>query len=165
MTARTLFVLSLLGFSLTLLYAWWTLPEQVPVHFGIRGGADRVVGRDRAVLEGALVGFGTAALLAGTAELASRVPLSMINVPHRDDYWARPENEPVLRRLVAGHAYVIAAMTMALLAAVELTIVAVADDPEPRLGWGTAMMVVGYLVAVAVYLVAAHRSYRPPNRG
>lgn len=161
MSARGWFLLALLGFVLVALWAWSVLPDQVAVHFGTGGKADRVVSRDRAVTENLLAGLGTAALLAGTAELASRAPLSMMNVPHRDDYWARPENEPRLRGMVARDVYAIGAMTLTLLAAIEVVVVAVADDPEPRLGWGAAMMVGGYLVAMTLYLVVAYRSYRP----
>ncbi len=40
---------------------------------------------------------------------------------------------------------------------------AFADDPEPRLGARAAMMVAGYVVAVAAHLVAAHRTYTRPG--
>jgi hypothetical protein len=164
-TARALFLLSLAGFTAVLAYAWWALPEQVPIHFGSGGAPDRVVGRERAVLEIGLAGYGTAAVLAGSAALTKLLPLSLFNVPHRDDHWAKPENEPVLRALVARDLWVVGAMTMALFAAIELITVAVADDPEPRLGWRTGAVLGAYLVGLTVYLVVAHRSYRPGSRG
>jgi uncharacterized membrane protein len=161
-TARTLFLMLLGGFTVTLAYAWAVLPERVPVHFGASGAADRVVGRERAVVEIGLVGYGTAALLAGAATLVHRLPMTLFNTPHKE-YWSRPENEPRLRALAARDLWVIAAFTMGLFIVVELITVAVADDPEPRLGSGTLLVLALYLVGLTGYLVWSRRRYRPES--
>jgi uncharacterized membrane protein len=159
-TARNVFLLLLGGFTVTLGYAWTVLPERVPVHFGLSGEADRVVGRQRAVLEMGLVGYGTAALLAGTGALVRRLPLSLFNTPHKE-YWARPANEPRLRQLVARDLWSVSALTMGLFIVVLLITVSVADDPEPRLGAGAITALVAYLAALTGYLVWSRRHYRP----
>ncbi len=161
MKARAAFLLSLLLYAGVVLWAWNTFPNRVPVHWGGGGDADRVVSRDRAVVELVVIGVGMALVLGGAAALVTRLPMSWINVPHKE-YWSRPENRPELHRRLAGDLWPIATATLLLLTVIVVQVELVADDPDPRLGplfW----------VAFAVYLVlvlgiagnSALRRYRP----
>jgi hypothetical protein len=155
-----LFWALLAAFTGALALAWALLPEQVPMHFTLDGRPDRTVGHDRAVLEMAAVGYALAAILGGTAAATARMPVSMLNAPHKE-HWSRPENQPRLRALVRRDLWVVADLTTALVTVVVLVTVAVADDAEPRLGAGAATAVGGFLLALLGYSLWARRSYRP----
>ena len=70
---RIAFLLTLAAYAALVVAAAVSLPERVPLHFGVGGAADRWGGRTEAVVTFALVGGGVAALLGGTAEFASRL--------------------------------------------------------------------------------------------
>ena len=164
MSARTLFWITVAVFAVIVAWAARALPDQVPVHFGPSGAADRVVIRSQAVLEMSLVGAGLAAVFSLTDLLVRRGPLSLVNVPHKA-WWTTPEREPLLRRMIAQDLWIIATMTMLLVIAIELQVVLVADDPDPQLGAWTWVMLAGYLVAVAGYVVWMQvKRYRPDER-
>ena len=85
MTARTFFWVLTLGYAAALAWAWTVLPERVPVHWSGTGGPDRAVGRDRAVVEPALVGGATTALFVALAAWMPRVPMGMVDAPHKEE--------------------------------------------------------------------------------
>ena len=78
---------------LVLLIAAVTLPDRVPIHFGPGGEADRIVGRQEALVTFAVVGLGIAVLMVGLARWMRRAPLTMVNVPHKDWWTATPARE------------------------------------------------------------------------
>jgi uncharacterized membrane protein len=55
--ARAVFLLSLLLFAGAVAWAASALPDRVPVHWGSGGEADRVVSRERAVVELVVIGM------------------------------------------------------------------------------------------------------------
>lgn len=161
MTTRVAFAASVGLFVAALVWSAAVLPERVPVHFGLSGAADRVVSRPRALLELGLAGALVAGLLGGVATWASRsMPLSTLNVPHKD-YWTAPHRAPRLRRMVVDDILVTGVATMLLLSGVLGATVAVADDPEPALGaWGW-LLVSGFVAFMVGYASLARRRYRP----
>ena len=164
MSARTWFWISAATLAVVVAWSATALPERVPVHFGISGDADRFTSRTQAVLESSLVGGGIALTFSLIDLLVRRGPLSLVNVPHKS-HWTTPEHAPTLRRMMAHDMWVIGTMTMALVVGMELSILAVADQPGPKLGPWTWLMVAGYVVAVFGYGVhmQLHR-YRPGAR-
>lgn len=163
MSARSLFGLSVVVLVAVLVWAGYALPDRVPVHFGLTGEADRFTSRPRALAELGLVVALLAAAFAGSAALARRGPLALVNVPHKD-YWTRPEHEAELRRRLGTDVWVLGALTMLLVAGVTTHIVRVAEDADPRFGvWGWTWVAV-YLAAVLGYsafvLVARYRPER-----
>jgi uncharacterized membrane protein len=161
--ARAAFLLSLLLFAGAVVWAAIVLPDRVPVHWGSGGAADRVVSRDRAVAELVVIGAALALLLGGAAALVTRLPMSWINVPHKE-YWSRPENRPELHRRLATDLWVIATATLLLLVVIVVQVVLVADDPDPRLGplFWVAFVVYGVLV-LGLAVNSALRRYRPED--
>jgi len=86
-------------FALTLCYALFTaylvlsydsLPERVASHFDIHGQPNGWMSRQTCV--GFTVGIGVflPALVVGQMVFANRIPVSFVNLPHRD-YWLAPE--------------------------------------------------------------------------
>ena len=161
MKARVAFLVSLLLYAGVVIWAWSTFPDRVPVHWGGGGDADRVVSRDRAVVELVVIGGVLALLLGGAAALVTRLPMSLINVPHKE-YWSRPENRPELHRRLATDLYAIATATLLLLTVIVVQVGLVADDPDPRLGPLFWVAFVLYLVlVVGIAANSALRRYRP----
>ena len=161
MKARGAFLLSLLLYAGVVLWGWTTFPDRVPVHWGGGGDADRVVARERAVVELVVIGAAMALVLGGAAALVSRLPMSWINVPHKE-HWSRPENRPELHRRLAGDLWPVATATLLLLSVVVVQVALVADDPDPRLGplfWGAFAIYLVVVVGIAVN--SALRRYRP----
>jgi hypothetical protein len=157
---RIAFVLLTGTFAGVLGAAWFTLPDQVAVHFDLGGAADRVVSRERAVLELGVVGAAVAALMGGVATFAPRVPLWAVNVP-RKEYWSRPENEPRLRSRLARDAWVVADLTMALLVTVVIFVLTAANTREPSLGAVPILVLGGFVAAILGYALWSRRHYRP----
>jgi uncharacterized membrane protein len=92
----------------TLAWAVWaygSLPERIPLHFGIDGTPDRWGERSMGRwLLLPLVGVGVAALMDGVGQWALRHPEKRtLNLPQSDDLMALPVERrvPVLRRAVA----------------------------------------------------------------
>ncbi len=164
MTARRLFWVALGGFTGSLAYLSVAAPDRVPIHVGASGVADRVVDRGQAVLELSLIGYGTAALLAGSAALVHRLPLSLFNVPHRD-YWTREEHEEALRSLVARDLWAVNALTMVFFSVLVILVTSAADDSDAKLASGALVLAVAYLAVLSAYLFLAMRSYRPSDAG
>ncbi len=164
MNARTWFWIAVTLFAGLVAWSARALPAQVPVHFGLGGEADRFASRSQAVFEASVIGSGVALVFSLTDLLVRRGPLSLVNVPHKA-YWTTPEREPRLRQMIAHDTWVIGTLTMLLLIGVELQIVAVADQPDPRLGPWVWAMVAAYLVAVAGYAIFMQVTrYRPEER-
>ena len=71
-------------------YYWMHLPDRVAIHFNASGEPDNWATRSVAtsIMLGLQLGFPM--FLMSITPLASKLPNSMINVPHRD-YWLAPE--------------------------------------------------------------------------
>jgi len=163
--ARAAFLASLLLYAGAVLWAWSTFPDRVPVHWGGGGDVDRVVSRDRAVVELVVIGGALTLVLGGAAALVRRLPLGGINVPHKE-FWSRPENRPELDRRLAADLWLVATATLLLLAVIVVEVGLVADDPDPRLGPLFWVALVVYLVVVLGLAVhGAVRRYRPVGAG
>ena len=91
---RVAMALACAAYAGVLLVAAVTLPEQVPIHFGPGGEADRVVGREEALVTFAVVGAAMAVLMVGLARWMRRAPLTMVNVPHKDWWTATRRYRP-----------------------------------------------------------------------
>lgn len=165
MRARVLFLAALGADVLVLLLALRLLPaERVPLHFAGSGSPDRFGSRGRAVSEMAAVVVVLAAATGGLALLTPRVPLSWVNLPARRRAWwtATPERTDRLRRMLRDDLFVVGAMTLALVAVVDVQTVLVADDPDPRLGPLFWVALVVYLAAVLAWVAHVLRGrYRP----
>ena len=159
---RVAMALACAAYAGVLLVAAVTLPEQVPIHFGPGGEADRVVGREEALVTFAVVGAAMAVLMVGLARWMRRAPLTMVNVPHKDWWTATPAREARLRARLETDLLGIGALTMVLLVVVQAVTVRAADDPDPSLDPVAVAATVGYVaLLLAAVLWIATRRYRP----
>jgi uncharacterized membrane protein len=160
--ARVWFGVAVVMYVLLLVVGWATLPDRVPVHFGLTGSADRYEGRGTAVLVLAAIGLGTAALFAALAAVIPRTPLNWVDVPHKNHWTATPEREHRLRRMMAEDMYLYGALTLTLLSGVLALILTVADDPQPRFGPAGWSLISAFTLATLGYAWYCHRQrYRP----
>lgn len=165
MTARSWFWAVTLVYAAVLVWAWTVLPDRVPVHWSGSDGPDRVVGRDRAVVEFGLVGAAMVLFFAALAGGMPRMPMTMVNVPHKE-YWSREEHQPEVRRRLAADMWFFGAVVLGFLTLSVLQIVRVADAPEPRLGPLFWVAFVGVVVLSLGYASAATTwRYRPDQEG
>ena len=91
---RVAMALACAAYAGVLLVAAVTLPDRVPIHFGPGGEADRIVGRQEALVTFAVLGLGIAVLMVGLARWMRRAPLTMVNVPHKDWWTATRRYRP-----------------------------------------------------------------------
>lgn len=139
----------------TLAWAIWvypTIPERIPIHFGLDGLPDRW--RDRSLagwLLLPLIGVGLAAMMDGIAQWTLRHPeKKTINLPQADDLMALPVERrlPVLRRAVS----MTNGMGIVMLAAFAVLQVGsyAAARGEPSQGWTLAGLAICLAVPLAV---------------
>lgn len=159
---RIAFLLALVAYAVLVVVAAVTLPERVPLHFGLGGDADRWGSRSEAVLTFALVGGGVALLLGGVAALAGRLPLrsSWVNLPHKDWWTATPEREERARRRMRQDLYAVAAGVMVLLVVVLAMTIAAARSDAARMPGGAWLPIVVLAGALALVIWMPFR-YRP----
>jgi uncharacterized membrane protein len=153
-TARRTFVASTVLLVAALVVAAVGLPEQVPLHFDGTGDADRWGSRTEALVTMSLVGGLLVVLLGGTAAFVDRLPVTMLNVPHKQWWTASPEREARMRRMMATDLYVIGAATVLLVALAVLATLQAARTDATLGGLFVAGLVV-YLVVVLGWTVWA----------
>lgn len=145
---------------------WLTLPDRVPLHFGGSGAVDRWGSRDEAVLTTVLIGGSLVLLFWALARWLPRAPASLINLPEADKRWwfATEERTAELRRRLADDLYLIGAVTVLLIVAVEVMTLVISHDAHPRTPWWFWMIVGSYLAGILGWVAwAIGRRYRTPR--
>ncbi len=137
------------------LVAWaaFALPERVPMHRSGTAGPDQWGSRTAAVIM--LAGLGVI-MVAIFGTLLVAIPrgrsLTRVNLPNKA-YWQRPENLPRAVDMVVADLGVIGVLTMAMICAVPVTIVAATRRPDASLPGWTLPVIIGWLVVLTGYLV------------
>ena len=154
--------LILLAAASDLAWHYPRLPERIATHFNAAGEAD---GHDNkvhfAVVQGCIMAF-IPVLLAGLSWLLPRLPVSMINVPHRE-YWLAPERRAATQEAVARFLLLMAAVILSFLAGLMHLILQANLTAKPRLGagvWALTAVQVAFIVAALVGLLWRFRKPR-----
>jgi uncharacterized membrane protein len=143
----TMYGLVLILRIVTISWAAVKLPDPVASSFGASGAATGWSSRS------AYLAFdiGVSALMVLGMPMLSRLANGSgagVNIPNRD-YWFRPENRAMLRRLMTGDLVFIACATGLLLTWVTVSVVIANQQAVPAMGsW--SMLVVGAFVVVVV---------------
>lgn len=162
MSAGRLLALGATALVLVLVRGSFFGPPEIPLHFGLDGSADRMGSRGRWAAELGLAGAAVTAVFVGLLRWLPRLPVTALNLPHKE-YWARPENEDRVRRMVAEDLGRIGAVTLLMLAAVGVLTIEAAEQPGPSLGRDALVVVGGYVALVLLWsLLAVRRRYRVP---
>jgi uncharacterized membrane protein len=157
-TARSTFLVSVVCLLAALVCAAYLLPDEVPLHFDGSGDPDHWGSRTEALVTMGAVGLLLALVLGGTAALTERMPVSLLNVPHKDWWTATPDREQRMRQMMRTDLYALGAATMLLVALAVVGTVVAARSDEPALGPFVYVGLGCYLVFVAAWTVWSLRT-------
>ncbi|MDT0200766.1 DUF1648 domain-containing protein [Nocardioides sp. AE5] len=153
----------IVAYLAALAWAWWRLPEQIPVRFDDDG--EPTQWRSLAFVVTVFVVIGLLAV-AAVEVLLRKLPAraDRLGLPHHG-YWTRAENLPGFRSKVRDDvAFVGAAMLLLLVALVHQGVRAV-EATRVTLGSGGTIAVLAFAMAVLIRLTWMFTSrYRPPRR-
>lgn len=140
---------------------WPQLPAKVATHFGTDGQPNDWMSKENATL--VLLGFQVLFpwLLVGLGRLIGVLPISVINIPHRE-YWLHPERREATLSWMGGYLAWTAVATGLL-----MTVLAHVTFRANVKGAGLEMapflcFVVGYLVVILGMTVVNLRHFRRP---
>jgi uncharacterized membrane protein len=138
------------------------LPERVATKFG--GGGQPVAWSTRTgFLTAHLVSFSlTALLMLGLRFALPWIPVSMINLPHRE-YWLAPERAGYTRQRVGDMILGLGSSLLAFLTALGHLIMRANLDPEPRLGPAFPVLLGVYVAAMLGFVVWMFLRFRKPR--
>ena len=155
-----------------LLVVWWLhmrhflqrLPDRIATHFGTAGVPNGWMSREAlGTFDLVFLAF-VLTVVIGSAYLIRFLPVSLINVPHRD-YWFAPERRRQSHARMFVHTLWLACLMVAFLIAVnQLIFVANLRPGPPHLRSRDFFVVpVGFLLAVIAWAVRLFRLFpRPP---
>jgi hypothetical protein len=144
-------------------YVWASfddLPAKVASHFDIQGRPNGWMSRETCV--GFTLGLGLLmpALIVGMMSGAGRIPVSFINLPHRD-YWLAPERRQPALAVLLHYSLWFACMNVLFVTGLHWLIVqANLAGPGPHLsGLGISLVSGGFLVGTAVWVILLLRHF------
>jgi uncharacterized membrane protein len=141
------------------------LPGRIAVHFGASGAADGwMTPRQFALMDAFILAVVVLVMLAGA--LSTRfLPARMINVPHRQ-HWFAPERARASRDRLLRHMLWFCCLVVAFVAFIDHAVFVVNLRPgPPRLGAAElALPLVGFLLVLVAWTVRLFRLFpRPPR--
>ncbi len=159
-----LFAFLYVCFLISLFVSVNQLPEQVATHFNFAGEPNGWMSRQAHLWFMGVTGLLLPLLMIGVFAALRRLPVSLINVPHRD-YWLAPERQADSFQYMFHHSLWLAAMMVAFLLGLNWLVV-VANQRQPAQLSTPLVLTLGgcFLVGVVVWVVGLVRHFhRPPN--
>ncbi|MCE0497243.1 MAG: DUF1648 domain-containing protein [Methylacidiphilales bacterium] len=98
-------------FAAYLISSYDSLPERVASHFDINGQPNGWMSRQNCVEFTVGLGVFLPALIVGMMALSGRIPVSFVNLPHRD-YWLAPERRKATLSLLLLYGLWLACLTV-----------------------------------------------------
>lgn len=138
------------------------LPDRVPTHFDTAGNANGWSSREG--FEFAIAGLSIVllAVFGGLGALIERLPVQLVNLPHRD-HWLAPERRRTTLASLRARLEVLGAATQALVLGIALHCAGASRAPAPASVLETWGLIGGYFAFVAGWLVALHRRFARPG--
>ena len=129
--------------------AWFypRLPERLATHFNGTGVADGYTGKVGFVVAQGCTLAGLAALFVGLAWIIPHMPVSLINLPHRD-YWLAPPRRVATLETIHRFMLGLAVVTIGFLAGLLHLMLLANAHPPPRLGPGFGLLVAIQIASV-----------------
>lgn len=149
------------AFVVALVVAAGSLPERVPLHWGLGGDVDRWGSRSEYVWSMALLGALMMVIFGLLPALLPRLPRRLVNVPYAR-YWRQHEHWPLaVRRTLNALRWMGALTWLLLIGMVWFGAGDTAGQGTPWIGW----LVVGYLVLLFALMGVLLRPgvWRPPT--
>ncbi|MDN5893181.1 MAG: DUF1648 domain-containing protein [Nocardioides sp.] len=134
-------------------FAWFDLPDRVPMHFGGSGAVDQWGSRTQAVVTMGCILAGLSLLFWLLAIWVPRAPETLLNIPARDKEWwlASPGRRQRLNTRIATDLYILGGTTILFFVVIELLMVRAAHESAPALGGWFWVVLAVYLVGVLGY--------------
>ena len=136
------------------------LPAKVASHFDIEGRPNGWMGRDTCV--GFTLGLGILmpAFIVGMMAGAGKIPVSFINLPHRE-YWLAPERRQAALKILLRFSLWFACVNVLFVTGLHWLIVeANRGGPGPHLsGLGIALVAGGFLAGTGIWVVFLLRHF------
>jgi uncharacterized membrane protein len=143
-----------------------SLPPRVATHFGIDGRPNGWMSRDGMVDFVLGLGILMPAFIIGMMAGAGRIPVSFVNLPHRD-YWLAPERRRSTSAVLLSYALWFACMNVLFVCGLQwLTVQANANPQSPHLsGTGISLVAGGFLLGTIVWSMLLIRRFSdlPPS--
>lgn len=159
---RGTFLLLVLAYVAVLAYGAAVAPEQMPLHWGADGTADRVGTTGRWLVEASIVGAALLLVAFGLGLLADRLPGSLLNIPHKE-IWTRPGNIEKARELNRDFGFDVFGDVFLLLVVIQGVAVVRADRGELTFPtWLFVTLLVVFLASVAFRVVLFRRAFSVP---
>lgn len=156
---RLLFLLSLAGAIVHLVWAAGQLPDVVASHFDAAGRADGQSTRATFLALYGVVIFVLGISFGGIGALIARLPDAAVNIPHRE-YWLAPERRAATLAWLVDQMALIGAVTIGFMIA-TMHLVVLANQPGrdglPGVFWPLFTLYMVFTIAWAVWLTVAFR--------
>ena len=134
-------------------FSYADLPAKVASHFDIHGEPNGWMSRETCV--GFTIGLGILlpALIVGMMAGAGRIPVSFINLPHRD-YWLAPERRQAAMAILRRYSFWFASMNVLFVTGLHWLIVrANLPGNGPHLSsLGIALVAGGFVIGTAIWV-------------
>ncbi len=143
------------------------LPAAIGSHFNDQGVRDGSMSRIMFLILFGGLQFGLAGMMLGMGKLMRVLPISMINIPHRE-YWLHEDRcDETLAYMQHIMVWIAAVTAIFMVLTFQLTIDANLAGPEPRLNMPVFWAVLaGFLLAVgAICVIILIRFGRTPKQG
>jgi Protein of unknown function (DUF1648) len=136
------------------------LPQKVASHFDFYGRANGWMNRDACVHFTVGLGFFVPALIIGLMAGAGKIPVSFINLPHRD-YWLAPERRKAALAVLFRSSLWFAALNVLFVTGLHgLIVQANRPDGGGHLsGYGLVIVVGAYLAATVLWVMLLMRKF------
>lgn len=157
-----LLLVALVAMAASLVWASQQLPQQVAAHFDARGAANSWMSRESHLLLMTLLGLGMPLLLVGVFYSVRFLPVNLVNLPHRD-YWLAAERRAATCADLLTFGVWFAVFETLFFLSVHILVVQANLVQPARLSSAVWMLLAGFLVLVAGWLIALFRRFhRPP---
>jgi uncharacterized membrane protein len=161
---RRLPLLVALGFGLALLirlaFVLDDLPERVASHFDFGGRPDSYQGKLQFAVTAALLDVVLLILLLALPALIARTPLRLVNLPHKE-YWFAPERRVLTEKRLTLWVSWFGCATIGLLCAIFELIIRANLRALP-LGYQTWLLVASYLMFILFGSAGMGHAFRRP---
>jgi hypothetical protein len=144
-------------------YVWSSyasLPARVATHFDLYGQPNGWMSRDACVYFSVGLGVVLPALMIGMMGGAGRIPVSFVNLPHRD-YWLAPERRRAALSVLLRYSLWLSCLTVLFVTGLHWLIVG-ANLPGPGAhlrGLGITLVVVGFLAGTGIWVMLLLRHF------
>ncbi|MFN0198905.1 MAG: DUF1648 domain-containing protein [Planctomycetaceae bacterium] len=151
------------GYAGQILYAGRVLPDPVASHFNWRGEPDDTMSLRAYLIFMALFGVGLPGFFIGLSKILRMIPVSMINLPHRE-YWFAPERIEIAMQIFTRlMTWLACGMLVFFMGIHQLVIVANLSRPVqlPTIPF-LVLLGIGF-VSFLTWMAMLYRSFRIPE--